>query len=539
MRSLLIVFLLLPSCHRVEPGSCEHWLKQLGGESSELAAVAALAEQQCVEARGPLAERLATTRFPAETLRALRALGPSDDATKAVRAALLTDGGAEEAAATLVAWQVEGLQGDLGAALVAPGLVKRRGALLTTALNAAGAKIEALVPGRVALVAADPGAQGLGVNRRALEALGEAPLARTVGAELSRALLHDAVIADAALATGLRRALSRSGGADVPALVEALGRAAVASPVLCDVLFDAGGRDAAVAIARHVSKVLGRTDQRTPTSLLATAGAAAALWPEAADVLRERWMRGDADALAPVLGGVGGEATREALWTRIAAAKGEARAALAAPLASCLPAAELERFATELEKSPSALVREAAAAPAVAAPIGLLRECGEDASCFVRALDAARGDLAGLGKSLADAQLTLDTKRRAADERLEAATRAYREHPSDDPAEMARLRALRDAEYAPLAPLHERVAGLETTLYRVLTAVRRLDAAPGPAATAAIAAATAASVGLDSVRLWGAVALERAKADDATLARAAGPEPGDEAAVHLRAVRSR
>ena len=563
--SLLIALGLLSFCNRTEPGSCEYWLKKLGSETDEKGAIEALSNQKCNGADEKLAERLGTTRFPVDVLTALRKQGPTDASLRAVREALKSDAAADAAVATLLEWSDEGSLADVKAALLLPDVAARREALLKGALTLAGNDADALRAELAELVAGDPGKQGIAVNRLAASLLSKTHLSelsddqrKQISGALARAMLLPQVATEVEVAEQVRAAIGRVGLVDPTPLVEAIAAENVANEPVARVLWDTGDPRATVAIVRHLLKVLGSEAQALPKDLMLTATVAAVTTPTEGVVasltaaLREGGRA--ASTAASILALIGSTEAREALWKRFEVEKGESRAELVSHLAMALGPDDTERFTTEMEKSASVLVRDAAKAAGPSEMLMIVKACGARRECYVTRLQKAQAQLGGLGGALAEARKELDQKKGEADARLDEQVEAFRARQGDSGtpeataalrAEMERLRALRDAEYSALAPLTKRLDDLQSLEARVVKSLRMLDllAATGDDAVDAVVATLGNAKGpsLAQLRLLAVAFLERNVPADkrAALEKTPGLDPQSDAAIHLRAVLAR
>lgn len=547
---------LASGCKRTEAGSCGYWTSKLSSETDELAAVKGLVDQKCAGASEALAGRLGESRVPGEVIAAIGALPATDAAREALRKALSDGRVAEAAAKVLVEWKDAGALDALRGALVAPGAERRRGVLLDAALALTDGATAPLLEELAALVAADPALQTMDTSRRAAHLLADGVAKRPDSEQSGRlsglvasAALRPELRSDVEIAGTLRLALARLGLADPAPLLGALDAEDPSSPLLAELLWDGGAGGA--ELASHLAATLKRDDVASPRRLTDVATAALALSdPGAAEPIVPLLVDAPHRRMdvAAVLGAIGLAAP---LWERFAQETGASRAALVPALALAIGAGDLDRWKTDVEGSPSALVRELGGEVTARERVALLRTC-PDGACVVGELQGLTAKLEGLGAALATARSAHDTRRKAADEELAKLTAAFKEAEAkgeiteaDRRPEMDRLRKKRDELFEPLGPLAEElathVAVRERVLRGLLTLVRASEAPEGAWEAAKGVWEAAQGDELADVRLWAAVALERLTGPDkaAALRSAADANLAEPTAVHLIAVSTR
>jgi hypothetical protein len=255
-----------------------------------------------------------------------------------------------------------------------------------------------------------------------------------------------------------------------------------------------------------------------------------------------------ADEAARMLGLVGGEQARAALWQRVEAGAGATRVAAVAALSMAVESEDLERWDRVVAGSPSLLVRDAASQAGAAAATFAVRSCGQSAACWAALVDELVPELGHLDADLSAARAAWEAATKEIEVKLRAEAEAFHakfgEGETADPAAteaMKRLRTLRDTEYAAAQPLKARLDALDGSRARVVRALRALERAPhrDAASKAASAAVFEAAKGatLEDVRAWAALHLERVAvvADRDRLVGLSGAEPADGPALHLLA----
>ncbi|MGM0578659.1 MAG: HEAT repeat domain-containing protein [Myxococcota bacterium] len=417
--TLLGMALGLTGCFEQEEPTCEYWVPKLTSAQRSDKALDMVEELKCTEAVPTLEKLFEEGQYRDRILRVLKQIGDKDAAAPLIRSALLTRDTGKLAASIVKDWELEAARPELEQILTGTALPKHRKEALESLLAfEQPSEIEDLL---IELAGADPNVQGILVNKRAVELLGNIQSEKAIPTLVQAAFMRDnkgVMIYQAA-----RVALAKVGPERVPLLIETIhgdnedlktyardngipdwewqsGPEIV--QLLTDTLQPEVGKPVVENMARELQAPLGvsdamkerwRTDQlnRLKVAMLglghvgpeeAVEDLAAIVKDPLADAVNQRLHSATAMAL------IGTPDAVETLLT-IFEEEDDARfrAPLLRPLSMAVDADHLERF-DELTEDAEGLLEESLEDEQVATYLAVLRECKDDTGCWVKKLDS-------------------------------------------------------------------------------------------------------------------------------------------------------
>jgi hypothetical protein len=420
----LVSMILVSGCFDKEEPTCDYWVPKLTSAQRGDKAMEMVSELRCAAAIPTLSQMFDDGQFPERILRTLKQIDDKAAATPILKRALLTRDTGKLAASIVADWKVKEARPELEQVLTGTALPKQRMEALDALLSIT--KPEEIEDLLITLAGDDPNLQGLEVNRRAIELLGELSSQKAAPVLVNAAFMRDNKGGMAYQAS--RVALARIGPVAVPLLIatiegknEALKAAARDNGVL-DWEWQAGPE-----IVQLLSDTL---DPRVGKPL--AANMAIELDPPAgvSQGMEEKWRVGQLNRLKVSMLGMGhigpkdavedlvkilrdplADAVNQRLHSATSLALigtpeaqdallaffGEEtdarfRAPLLRPVALALDSAHLEKFKELTANETEGLVAEALKAESVVAYLAVADVCKTDTSCLLKKLESENKD---------------------------------------------------------------------------------------------------------------------------------------------------
>ncbi|MCB9730365.1 MAG: hypothetical protein H6744_03535 [Deltaproteobacteria bacterium] len=419
-----VMALVAGGCFDKEEPTCEYWVPKLTSAQRGDKAMEMVAELKCAAAIPTLSQMFDDGQYPERILRTLKQIDDKAAATPILKRALLTKDTGKLAASIVADWKVTEARPELEQVLTGTALPKQRMEALDALLAITEPKeIEDLL---IKLAGDDPNLQGIEVNRRAVELLGEMGSEKAAPVVIQAAFMRDNKGGMAYQAS--RVALARIGPVTVPLLIntiegknDALKAAARDNGVL-DWEWQAGPE-----IVQLLSDTL---DPRVGPPLVANM--ALELEPPAgvSQGMEEKWRVGQLNRLKVTMLGLGHvgatnaveglvkilrDPLADAVNQRLHAATALAligtpeaqdalltyfgeetdarfRAPLLRPVALAVDDEHLEKLKELTSKETEGLVPEALKAENVATYLAVAETCKKDVSCLIKKLQSENKD---------------------------------------------------------------------------------------------------------------------------------------------------
>ncbi len=493
------------ACNRGDPKSCAYWVVKLENPSKEKESIDKLGELKCEEQIDVLAKQFEKSIFRLEIVKVLQGFGKNEKSIPVIRRAL-RDREASSTAARLVSeWQIKEAVPDIETIIKSPQNPGGRGSMLETLLGFV--KPQDIVKTLIFLVGEDPTTQGANVNQDAAKRLQDIDWTKVDAETRKEAvdrLVTALFMKDAGGVSSYqaaRAALGAIGPEAGPALVQAVrGKHAQLNqvgetyglpqwelrdgPELIEVLWDVGDKEAALAIMESVA----RTGSQLPPELEAAPADRKEKWGEVNQnrmvvaAFSLAYLRNPAilpkakeTLLRPkpwvhqfmqtgnALGLMGMKEATEALFDvfgKLGERKDEGNQGnLVMAMAIGLLPDFLARYESEVvnHKPPPVKdekgnekpapeddsIRESARQPLALAYYKTVKQCGKDVGCYTKFLEAKKGKLNDIKKSLGDAVMKLNKKQEALTEKKKPVNEKIRALKKDRAASVEKALAMK------------------------------------------------------------------------------------------------
>ena len=186
---LILAVSSLQGCFDKEEPTCAYWVPKILQPAFTEKAIAKTTELQCSDALPAMEQLFEDGQLRSKLLRSAKEIGDSKAAAGLLRKALLVGDTGKLAASIVKDWRLVAARPELESILTGRNLPKHREAALDALLSFTKPPvIEDLL---IALASEEPDLHGIGVNKRAVEALGEMRSAKAVPTLIRAAFIKD------------------------------------------------------------------------------------------------------------------------------------------------------------------------------------------------------------------------------------------------------------------------------------------------------------------------------------------------------------